>query len=125
MKQQLENGSAQTQASVGTAAPVGDQAGRIILGSGHRGGLRPESYLITATVTTAGDLLLYGRVDSVWGLLSSRQGAHPQGKIGNALSVGVHHIVVEDIGMLDELFFTTSVGGAISSVTVKPIIFSM
>lgn len=123
-KQQLENGSAQEQVTLGTIAPVGDAAGRIDLGSGHRGGMRPSSYLITAVVEVgASDLIMYGRVDSVWGLHTGRYGLPSQGKIGTALAVGTHHIVVEDVGLYDELFFAKS-ANTISSVKVTPVAFS-
>lgn len=124
-KQQIENGATQTQTGVTNVDPVGDQAGRIELGSGHHGGMRPASYLITVIVTISADLEMWGRVDEEWGLHSGRYGtAIGQGKIGVALSVGTHHIVVEDVGIYDELFFTTSVAAAATSVKVRPIVFS-
>lgn len=124
-KQQLENGKKQTQTGVTNVPPVGDQAGRIELGDGHRGGMRPTSYLVTAVIAVQGDLLMWGRVDGVWGLHSGRYGAGiGQGKIGVALAVGTHHIVVEDVGLYDELFFTTSVADGATSVDVRPILYS-
>lgn len=127
-KQQLQNGAKQTQANIPAVAPVGDQAGRIVLGANgfgaHKGGLRPASYLITAVVTVApSDLFMYGRVDTVWGLHSGRYNVtSTQGKIGTALAVGVHHIIVEDVGLYDELFFIKSAGNI--DVSVMPILFS-
>lgn len=123
-KQQLDNGHTQEQVDLGVVAPAGDQAGRIELGDGHRGGLRPSSYLITAVVSVgASDLIMYGRVDGVWGLHSGRYSTTgAQGKIGAALAIGTHHIVVEDVGLYDELFFLKS-ANTIASVKVTPILF--
>lgn len=123
-KQQLENGKTQEQTDLGTAAPVADEDDRIILGDGHRGGMRPSSYLITAVVETGvADLIMYGRVDGVWGLHSGRYSVlGAQGVIGDNLAVGTHHIVVEDVGLYDELFFVKSANN-ITSVKVRPILF--
>ena len=92
--------------------------------------MRPSRYLVTVVVTVApSDLFMWGCVmhlgavntpaDDQWGLHNGRYGVQANGKIGTALAVGTHHIVVTDVGIYTHLFFTKSAGTV--DVYVRPI----
>lgn len=113
-------GTVQSMAGIGTAAPSGGVGIDLTLFD-ETGQMRPSKWLITAVVTSApSDLFLWGLVmhvggvdtpnDDQWGLHSGKYGQQAQGKIGTALAVGTHHIVVEDVGAYTHLFFTKSAG---------------
>lgn len=130
MKQIL--GTVQSMLAIGTAAPTGGAGIDLTLFT-EGGNMRPSKWLVTAVVTSApSDLLLYGLVmhlgdvdtpaDDQWGLHTHGHFAVSQGKIGTALAVGTHHIVIEDVGIYTHLFFARSAGAV--DIYVRPYIES-
>ena len=121
-------GTVQSMLGIGSAAPSGG-VGVDLTSFIEAGNMRPSKWLITAVVTVApSDLFLWGCVmhlqdvdtpaDDQWGLHSTATGLQGQGKIGTALAVGTHHIVVDDVGVYTRLFLTKSAGTV--DVYVRP-----
>lgn len=129
MKQSL--GPVQSMIGIGTAAPVAGVG--MTLEDTHEGAMRPSKYLLTAIVTVApSDLFLWGCVmhlnsvdtpaDDQWGLHHNVYGTQASGKIGTALAIGTHHIVLKDVGIYTRLFATKSAGTV--DVYLRPILYS-
>lgn len=125
-------GTVQSMTGIGTAAPSGGVGVDLTLFT-EAGNMRPSKWLVTAVVTAApSDLILYGCVmhlndvdtpaDDQWGLHNGKYGQWSNGKIGSALAVGTHHIVVEDLGVYTRLFFVKSAGTV--DVYVRPFLES-
>ncbi len=91
--------------------------------------MRPDRWLVTATVTVApSDLTLWGAfaagvqdsaADDIWGLHNDKYLVIKAGKLATALAVGSHHFIVTDIGIYARLYFQKSAGTV--SVTITPI----
>lgn len=120
-KQMLDTGGALTQSVAGSAAPVGDQTGAMDLTT-HVGGMRPTSYLVTVTVSSApADIVMWGMAGGMWGRHNGRYGERSGGVVATALAVGTHHFVIEDAGLYSHVFFTKSAG--VVDVRMLPVIF--
>lgn len=130
-KQSLGSVVSTGMANIGSVAPSG-AVGIDMTTDQQSGNARPSAFLVTAVVTTApSDLILWGAAeagpltdgsDDVWGLFTDKRRAVIAGKIGSALAVGTHHILVEDVGIFRSLFFTKSAGNI--DVTVRPVFYA-
>lgn len=110
-----------TKLNIASTAPSGADAGGIDLTTALTYyNMRPERWLVTATVTTApSDLTLWGLLavgnpddasDDLWGLHNDLYLVIKGGKLGTALAVGTHHFIVKDIGVYARLYFQKSAG---------------
>lgn len=116
---------------IGSVAPTGNVG--IGLSNPQLGTARPSAYIITAVVTVApSDLIMWGcvvegvsgdRSDDIWGMFSDKRGNNKQGKIGTALAIGTHHILVEDAGIFAAVFFTKS-AGTVDISGIRPVFYA-